>query len=96
MALLVQRMLHDMLEALVRRDLEGAAKAVQQDDEVGRLYRTLHSDIVRHIEADPHVAKQAIALLLVGACLERMADHISNIGERIWFIETGKLKELHE
>jgi len=32
--------------------------------------------------------------LLVSACLERMADHVTNIGERTRYIETGQLKEL--
>jgi phosphate transport system protein len=48
------------------------------------------------IRRDPSVTDQAISLLLVGVYLERMADHVTNIGERIWFMETGELKELHE
>ena len=42
------------------------------------------------------LARQAISLLLVDTYLERMADHVTNIGERVWYMETGKLKELHE
>ncbi len=37
-----------------------------------------------------------MSLLLIGVYLERMADHVTNIGERIWYMETGELKELHE
>ncbi len=96
MAHLVQQMLHQALEAFVRRDLELAADAVRRDDEVDRLYKQLHRDLITHVQRDPSLVPQAFSLLLVGAYLERVADHITNIGERIWFIETGTLKELHE
>jgi phosphate transport system protein len=96
MANLVQRMLHDALEAFVRRDLELAMAAVRQDDEVDHVYKSLHQELLSYIQRDPSLARQAISLLLVGTYLERMADHVTNIGERIWYMETGKLKELHE
>ena len=96
MAHLVQQMLHQSLEAFVRRDLELASEAVHRDDEVDRLYKQLLRDLISHVQRDPSLVPQAFSLLLVGAYLERIADHITNIGERIWFIETGALKELHE
>ncbi len=96
MAQLVQAMLGKALDAFVRRDLDLAMKSVKEDDEVDRIYHHLHGQIIEHIERDPKLATQAIALLLVATYLERMADHVTNIGERIWFIETGELKELHE
>ncbi len=96
MAEIIQRMLHDSLEAFVRRDLDLAMEAVQRDDQVDRLYRSLHEELAEYVRRDPNLVEQAMALLMVGAYLERVADHITNIGERIWFIETGSLKELHE
>ncbi len=96
MAHLVQRMLHDALEAFVRRDLELAMQAVRQDDEVDHAYRSLHQELLEYVQRDPRLAAQAFSLLLVGTYLERMADHVTNIGERIWYMETGQLKELHE
>jgi phosphate transport system protein len=96
MAHLVEKMLHDSLEAFVRRDLDLAMEAVLQDDEVDALYKSLHEELAEFVRKDPELVDQAMSLLLVGVYLERMADHVTNIGERIWFIETGKLKELHE
>lgn len=96
MAQLVQAMLSKALEAFVRRDLDLAMESVKEDDEVDRIYRHLHGQLIGHIERDPKLATQAIALLLIATYLERMADHVTNIGERIWFIEMGELKELHE
>ncbi len=96
MAHIVERMLHDSLQAFVRRDLDLASEAVLMDDEVDHLYKSLHRELAEFVRRDPELVEQAMSLLLVGAYLERVADHITNIGERIWFIETGKLKELHE
>jgi phosphate transport system protein len=28
--------------------------------------------------------------------LERIADHVTNVAERIYYMETGELKELHQ
>ena len=96
MAHLVQKMLHDTLEGFVHQDLELAMKAVKQDDEVDYAYHTLHDELVEFVSRDPGLAPQAFSLLLIGVYLERMADHVTNIGERIWYMNTGELKELHE
>jgi phosphate transport system protein len=92
---MVQRMLHDSLKAFVNRDLELAQAAVEQDDEVDHLYRALHEELEGYIQKDPALTFQAIRLLMVSAYLERIADHITNIGERIFYMVTGELKELH-
>lgn len=96
MAEVVQKMLHESLRAFVQRDLDLAMKAVDQDDEVDRSYRMLHDELTEYLERDSSLAAQAMSLLLIGTYLERMADHVTNIGERIWYMETGELKELHE
>lgn len=96
MAELVERMLRESVEAFALRDLDLAMKSVQADDEVDHAYRSLHQELVEYVERDASLTRQAISLLLVGTYLERMADHVTNIGERVWFVETGELKELHE
>ena len=95
MAEMVQKMLQDSLKAFVNRDLALAKSAVEQDDEVDHIYRALHDELADFIQKDPSLTFQAIRLLMIGAHLERIADHITNIGERIFYIETGLLKELH-
>ena len=96
MAEVVQKMLHESLRAFVQRDLDLAMKAVKRDDEVDRSYRMLHDELTQYVERDSSLTAQAMSLLLIGTYLERMADHVTNIGERIWYMETGELKELHE
>jgi phosphate transport system protein len=47
------------------------------------------------IQKNPSTAQPAVELILVARYLERIADHITNVGERIVYMETGEFKELH-
>jgi len=96
MAQLLQGMLHDTLEAFAREDPARGLAAVERDHEVDAIYRMLHEELAGYIARDPSLADQAIRLLMISTYLERMADHVTNIGERIHYMVTGELKELHE
>lgn len=48
------------------------------------------------MKKDPNLVDQAVQLLLISRYLERIADHITNTGERVFYVETGKLRELHQ
>ncbi len=96
MAQLVQDMLHDSLEAFAREDAGRGLAAVAMDHEVDAIYRQLHEELAGFIQSDPSLAEPAIRLLMIGTFLERMADHVTNIGERIHYMVTGELKELHD
>lgn len=96
MAQLVHDMLHDSLEAFAREDAARGLAAVAMDHEVDAIYRQLHEELAGFIQSDPSLAEPAIRLLMIGTFLERMADHVTNIGERIHYMVTGELKELHD
>lgn len=89
----------DMLKLVLRsfqsRDLELIQKMIDDDKEVDRLFRVFFDELVEAIEKDPKLARRAIQHLMIARYLERIADHITNIGERIYYMETGELKELH-
>ena len=95
MAEIVQRMLREVLEAFVSRDLELVEKMVSNDDIVDKMAHDLHEELADAIEQNPKVTRQALRLLLITRYLERIADHITNVGERVYYMETGELKELH-
>lgn len=95
MADLVKQMLRDVLEAFVSRDLELIQKMIETDDQVDYLNRSLHEELVGYMQRDPSVVPQAVHLLLVARYLERIADHVTNVGERVYYMETGEMKELH-
>ncbi|HEY3267714.1 MAG TPA: phosphate signaling complex protein PhoU [Armatimonadota bacterium] len=93
---LVNRMLRETLQAFVNRDLDLVQQMILDDDEVDHFYRTIHDDMVALIRQDGSVAAQAVATLMTARYLERIADHITNVGERVYYVETGDHKELHQ
>jgi len=95
MAQLVQQMLRETLTAFVSRDLDQVQQMIAHDEEVDHLYHSLYDELIGFIQRDPGLTDQAVGLLLLARYLERIADHITNIGERIYYMETGELKELH-
>ncbi|MCS7242597.1 MAG: phosphate signaling complex protein PhoU [Candidatus Caldatribacterium sp.] len=96
MAEIVIHMLEETITAFLRRDLGIVQRVIDADAQVDALYRAIHEDVVQSIEADPRVARQAIWVLMIARYLERIGDHITNITERIYYVETGEMLELHQ
>lgn len=95
MAHTVQVMLHDSLHAFVNHNMEVISEVARKDDEVDALYRQVRDEMISLIQEKPTTAQPAVELILVARYLERIADHITNVGERIAYMETGEIKELH-
>lgn len=96
MAAVVMDMMRQSIESYVQKDLIKVEKMIEQDDIVDHLYRTLHELLVEEVEKDSSLAAEAFHLLLILRYLERIADHLTNVGERVYFMVTGTLKELHQ
>lgn len=96
MAEIVQEMLTETLTAFMTRDLDLIQRMIDHDDEVDGLYRKIKIDLIDLIRSDTSITESAIDLIMVARYLERMADHVTNIGERIHYMETGVLRELHK
>jgi len=94
MAEKARHMLHLSLDAFVGRNVELARSIPAMDDEVDALYNQVYRDLLAHIMADPHTIDRATYLLWVAHNLERTADRVTNICERVVYAVTGKLEEL--
>ncbi|MCX7845907.1 MAG: phosphate signaling complex protein PhoU [Dictyoglomaceae bacterium] len=92
---LVEKIINDSLEAFVKRDVDFILKVVEEDEEIDHTYRRIYDEIVEELENAPQTAPQNIKLLMIARYLERIADHVTNVAERIYYMETGELKELH-
>lgn len=90
---IVRQMLRRALEALVGRDLEIAREVIKLDDQVDELWHLLLGELEQIMQERPETVRQAVMLLLVARYLERIADHIENVAERVIYIETGHLQE---
>ncbi|MHB0913638.1 MAG: phosphate signaling complex protein PhoU [Armatimonadota bacterium] len=96
MADLVKKMLRETLEAFVSRDLDLIQHMIDDDDKVDSLNKSLNNRLIDLMQQNSSSVPQAVPLLLLCRYLERLADHITNVGERVYYMETGEMKELHQ
>lgn len=96
MARIVMDMMRQSLEGFVSRDVEKIQTMIDEDDVVDRLYKELHEKIAEEVLQRPELVRSAFHALLIIRYLERIADHITNVGERVYYMVTGELKELHQ
>lgn len=94
MAELGLKMLHDSLGAFVERDAEVARAIAKIDDEVDALYNQVYRRLLDEMIANPALVDDANYILWATHNLERLADRVTNICERIVFVATGVLGEL--
>jgi len=94
MAEIVRDMLHRALEALVRRDAELAIAVAGRDSEIDALYNQVYRELLTFVMCDPRAIEQTMQLLWVGHNLERAADRVTNICERVIFTVNGAVIEL--
>ena len=87
-------MLQKALEAFVQRDIEMAKSIPPMDDQVDQLYNQIYRELLTFIMADPHSIDQANYLLWAAHNLERAADRVINLCERVVFTVTGKMVEM--
>ncbi len=94
MAEITQSMVWDSAQAFVTRNLDLVHSIIARDDEVDRIWYALLTELVEHMQRDPQVIVQATHLLLVARYLERIADHVVNVAERVSYMETGRFEDL--
>ncbi len=94
MAEKARSMLHRALDAFIRHDVTLARAIPQEDDFVDALYEQVYRELITYIMADPSTIEQANYLLWAAHNLERAADRVTNLCERVIFTVTGELTEL--
>jgi phosphate transport system protein len=79
------RMIRTALQALLDGDARLADSVREMDDEIDRMNRRAHADLLKLIEEKPNFTKQSMNGILVAKNLERIADHASNIATDVIF-----------
>jgi phosphate transport system protein len=87
-------MLRRSLDAFVNRDAEAAKKISAEDDTIDHLYDQVFRELLVFMAEDPKTITRATRLIWVTHNLERAADRVTNICERVIFIVTGKMEEI--
>jgi phosphate transport system protein len=86
MAEITQSMVKDVLDAFVNRDSKLARSVCERDDLVDGLNDQVFRELLTYMISDPKTVTRAVQLMIVARCLERIADHATNIAEDVIFM----------
>jgi phosphate transport system protein len=87
-------MLRRSLDALINRDVEAAKKIATEDELVDNLYDQVFRELLVFMAEDARTITRATRLIWVTHNLERAADRVTNICERVVYMVTGKMEEI--
>jgi phosphate transport system protein len=92
---LCREQLRAAMRALVDLSEEAARAVCARDDEIDHLYNSVYEDALRLMESSPERARQATHMLFAAHHLERLGDRVTNIGEDVVFLATGRIEDLN-
>ena len=90
MASATQAMVHDALAAFIARDAPRARDLLERDRVVDDYYKQLFAELLAEMMADGKNVYRATRLQSIAKYLERIADHATNIAERVVFLVEGR------
>ncbi|MCG8619059.1 MAG: phosphate signaling complex protein PhoU [Desulfobacterales bacterium] len=87
---LARKMIADVVDAFLKQNIDSALEIWHRDDVIDRKFARLMTDLRARMNEDTGVVDCGTLLIFMGRCLERIGDHITNISEGIYYIETGE------
>ena len=79
------RMIRSAILALLEGDARTADAVRDMDDEIDRMNKNAHAELLKMIQEQPRYTQQAMNGLMVSRSLERIADHAANIATDVIF-----------
>jgi phosphate transport system protein len=95
MADIDRSMLRRSIDAFVNRDVELARQVAAEDDEIDNIQDQVYRELLTYVMQDPRTINRATWLTWVVHNLERIADRVTNICERVVFLVTGQMQEMN-
>ena len=95
MADLDRSMLRRAIDAFVNRDVELARRVGAEDDIIDAFQDQVYRELLTYVMQDPRTINRATWLTWVVHNLERIADRVTNICERVVFLVTGQMQEIN-
>lgn len=87
------QMLHAAMDAFIECDVEQADGIAREDDVLDDLYEQVYHELLAWMFADNSTVDLATLLLWSAHNIERIGDRVTNICERIRFVETGVISD---
>ncbi len=88
-------MLRRSLTAFVERDDRSARLICDEDDQIDALYDSSYHTLIQEMIRTPSDVQRITYLIWTCHNLERIADRVTNICERVIFMVTGQLEEIN-
>jgi len=82
-------MLKRSLKAYIDEDTALAWSLIEDEKIIDALYKQIFRELLAFMMEDPKTINQALSLLLAAGHLERIADHITNLGEMVVYMVDG-------
>jgi phosphate transport system protein len=92
---LCREQLRAAMRALVDVSEEEARTVCARDDEIDHLYNSVYEDTMSLMSVAPDKVRQATHLLFAAHHLERLGDRVTNIGEDVVYLATGRIEDLN-
>ena len=86
MAGLVLQMLKGVLDAFVNNDPVAARAVIPHDKEVDLLNKQIYRTLADRMSQESGSITRCLYLMVVAKCLERIADHATNIAEEVVYL----------
>ncbi len=89
---IISVMLQQTVDAVKHKDLDLAIKVWKRDDDVDKLHNQGHEALIELAchETNPRMMRVYLEEAFLIRHLERIADHLTNICEKLYFMETGE------
>jgi phosphate transport system protein len=92
---LCREQLRAAMRALVDVSEDEARAVCARDDEIDHLYNSVYEDTMSLMSVAPDKVRQATHLLFAAHHLERLGDRVTNIGEDVVYLATGRIEDLN-
>ena len=87
-----EQMIRVALDSFASRDADKALTLVELDELIDRANRNA-SEVVLSLGDSPQEREYGLRMLVVSRCVERIGDHAVDIGEQVFFLVTGEIRE---
>jgi phosphate transport system protein len=92
---LCREQLRAAMRALVDVSEEEARAVCARDDEIDHLYSSVYEDTMALMSVAPDKVRQATHMLFAAHNFERLGDRVTNIGEDVVYLATGRIEDLN-
>lgn len=84
-------MVRGALDAFVNLDAQAARRICRMDDEVDRYNCEVIEELQAQMQADPTVVVPGLHCFSAARCIERIADHATNMAEDVIYLVEGEI-----